>query len=83
MEKFSQLLKNYIQTKNLSLEEASKKFRIRPVTRLNSILARKELPTNMDLLRLISVSDLLNEQGDRFTYEELKTMVFGVTEFDQ
>lgn len=83
LEKFSRLLNSYIKTKNLSVEEASKKFRIKPVPRLDSILKRQELPTNMDLLRLISVPDLLNENGDRFSYEELKTMVFGFSELDQ
>ena len=77
---FSQLLKNYIELNNLTLEEASKKLRIKPVKRLNSILDQQELPTNMELLRLVSLPDLLDEDGERYSYEKLKALIFGFNE---
>ncbi len=83
LEKFSQIIKNYIEEKNLSLEEASKRLRIKPVSRLESLLNQKELPTNMEVLRLSSLPDFLKESGDRYTYDELKTMIYGITNENQ
>ena len=77
LESFSQKLKDYINQQNLSLEEASKKLRIKPVSRLDSLLNQQELPTNMELLKLASLPDFFDEEGDRYSYEELKQMIYG------
>ncbi len=77
LEQFSKILKSYIKRQNLSLEEASKKLRIKPVSRLDSLLKQQELPNNMELLRLASLRDFLDEKGDRYSYAELKEMIYG------
>ena len=77
LEKFSQLLKDYINQNELSIEEASKKMRIKPIVRLDSLLKQQELPTNMELLRLASLPDLLKQNGERYSYDDLKQLIYG------
>ena len=76
LESFSRILKDYIKQQNLSLEEAAKKIRIKPVSRLDSLLNQQELPTNMELLKLAALPDFFDEKGDRYSYEKLKHLIY-------